>query len=1034
MKFWIRKIIAVMLTFVMIVSAFSVSGLALTSGHDNPLTVEIIAKDSYSLMETGSITVKVTNTGKTDLNNVVITADSGDLLFLNRNGQKSYSVGKLEKGKSAAWTVQVILSSNCNGLGFFQRILLTIKKWFTPCSAFSKGYNNDKQAVSLANKQINYAGITTNLMAYAFYDSTSIIVNADDIASFSSAVSNLIKEQMKDDSFDSYVAEQNDFYSGRILLKGKNVDLESCDAETIIAGPDDTYIIQFDSPAKAIAFQAEQNGKANIEFAEPDTFVRIDPIERTAGVYDSLYASSTFNSWGVEHIEANVFANYLSNNNYTSEIVVAVVDSGVDNTHPYLAGKLVSGYDYVDNDGTPYEDYHGSGHGTHVSGTIIDCTPGLNVKIMPVRVLGLEGNGYTSAVASGIKYAASYGAKIINLSLGGKHNGLIEDAIDYAINQGATVCVAAGNDKDNTAYHCPSHITTSGCICVSAITYSNAKASFSNYGNAVDVAAPGVSIKSCVPGGLYKSWHGTSMATPHVSACAAMIKLLNPSASPSQIESYIRQYTQDIGTSGRDNYFGYGVPKMSKAIPKTNYTVTYNANGGSVSPASSTVESGRSVTLPTPTRSYMITYNANSGTGAPSNQNLNASCKGWSTSSSATSSSYNCGSSYTPMSSITLYAVWGNATGNVTTAKPTRSGYSFAGWSTTSSANTVNYNSGSSISINKNTTLYAVWSKNPNTYTISYNANGGSGAPSSQVKTENINLTLSSTVPTRSGYNFLGWSKNSSATSATYSSGGTYTANESATLYAVWKTKTYTVSYNANGGSGAPSNQTKTHGQNLTLSSTKPTRSGYSFLGWSKNSSATSATYSSGGTYTANESATLYAVWGKKTITLSFYSVNKTCILDANGSTDNLWLFDDGSWGYGVVLPTVTTKYCNSDSNAGWEVVSGSAVYKNVSGYGPCAVISQPGTVIMRYKQDGVYSSNLTINFSVQKKTETVYKIMDSPMGNQTGSLASGQTVNITEWSMVYRDYTWNGNTRNPNLYGYSPNAGGWVYMCGWNK
>ncbi len=157
--------------------------------------------------------------------------------------------------------------------------------------------------------------------------------------------------------------------------------------------------------------------------------------------------------------------------------------------------------------------------------------------------------------------------------------------------------------------------------------------------------------------------------------------------------------------------------------------------------------------------------------------------------------------------------------------------------------------------------------------TVSYNANGGSGAPAAQSKYYNVNLSLSTTKPTRSGYTFLGWSTSPTATSATYSAGGSYTANSGVTLYAVWKANTYTVSYNANGGSGAPSSQTKYHNTNLTLSSTKPTRSGYTFLGWATNSSATSATYSAGGTYSSNSSVTLYAVWSK-TSYIVYYNAN----------------------------------------------------------------------------------------------------------------------------------------------------------------
>lgn len=146
-------------------------------------------------------------------------------------------------------------------------------------------------------------------------------------------------------------------------------------------------------------------------------------------------------------------------------------------------------------------------------------------------------------------------------------------------------------------------------------------------------------------------------------------------------------------------------------------------------------------------------------------------------------------------------------------------------------------------------------------YTITYNANGGSGAPAAQTKYYGSTLTLSGTKPTRTGYSFLGWSTSATATSASYAAGASYTANASDTLYAVWKANTYTVAYNANGGSGAPASQTKTYGKTLTLSSVKPTRTYYNFKGWSTSSTATSAAYAAGASYTANAAMTLYAVW-----------------------------------------------------------------------------------------------------------------------------------------------------------------------------
>ncbi len=166
------------------------------------------------------------------------------------------------------------------------------------------------------------------------------------------------------------------------------------------------------------------------------------------------------------------------------------------------------------------------------------------------------------------------------------------------------------------------------------------------------------------------------------------------------------------------------------------------------------------------------------------------------------------------------------------------------------------------------------FSSTPTTYTISYNANGGSGAPGNQTKTHGTNLTLSSTKPTRDGYTFLGWATSAGATSAAYQPGGTYSANAAVTLYAVWKINTYTVAYNANGGSGAPGNQTKTYGTNLTLSTTTPTRTGYAFQGWATSASATSANYQPGATYSNNANVTLYAVW-KGCIVWSDWSTTK---------------------------------------------------------------------------------------------------------------------------------------------------------------
>lgn len=145
-------------------------------------------------------------------------------------------------------------------------------------------------------------------------------------------------------------------------------------------------------------------------------------------------------------------------------------------------------------------------------------------------------------------------------------------------------------------------------------------------------------------------------------------------------------------------------------------------------------------------------------------------------------------------------------------------------------------------------------------YTVSFNANGGTGAPGNQTKWHGQNITISSTRPTRTGYIFQGWAKSSSG-AVEYQPGSAYGIDASVTFYAKWSPETYTIKFDANGGSGAPGNQTKTYGQTLTLSSTRPTRTNYNFIGWGTSSGSTTAAYQPGGSYTSNGNATLYAVW-----------------------------------------------------------------------------------------------------------------------------------------------------------------------------
>lgn len=170
-------------------------------------------------------------------------------------------------------------------------------------------------------------------------------------------------------------------------------------------------------------------------------------------------------------------------------------------------------------------------------------------------------------------------------------------------------------------------------------------------------------------------------------------------------------------------------------------------------------------------------------------------------------------------------------------------------------------------------------------YTVKYNANGGSGAPSNQTKWYGTNLTLSSTKPTRTGYTFAGWNTDASGTGTNYASGATYSGNAALTLYAKWTLITYTVSYDANGGSGAPGNQTKSYGVDLTLAQTIPTKDNYNFVGWATSANGTAA-YSAGGTYTTNAGVTLYAVWELAYYNPKIYNL-KAERCDSDGTIDD---------------------------------------------------------------------------------------------------------------------------------------------------
>ena len=245
---------------------------------------------------------------------------------------------------------------------------------------------------------------------------------------------------------------------------------------------------------------------------------------------------------------------------------IAVVDTGAAVGHLDLESKIALAYDFRNEDGTVEDP---NGHGTHVAGIAAAMTgneKGVaggcpNCKLLIAKVLGSGGRGSAADIAEGIIWSADKGAQAINISLGGEQSArTLKEAVDYATRRGAVVVAAAGNSGTNRLEYPAAY---SDVIAVAATNEEDRQAWFSNRGDWVDVAAPGVRILSTVPGG-YRSWSGTSMATPHVSALAGL--LASHGRLPAGIKKRIFGTAVDLEPDGRDAYYGHGRIDADRAI------------------------------------------------------------------------------------------------------------------------------------------------------------------------------------------------------------------------------------------------------------------------------------------------------------------------------------------------------------------------------------------------------------------------------------------------------------------------------------
>ncbi|MNI01704.1 Thermitase [compost metagenome] len=253
----------------------------------------------------------------------------------------------------------------------------------------------------------------------------------------------------------------------------------------------------------------------------------------------------------------------------SKEVIVAVVDTGVQANHPDLKGQLLAGYNAITNTSPPDDDV---GHGTHVAGIIGALTnneegvAGISWynKILPVKALDNSGAGTTYSVAEGIIWAADNGAKVINLSLGNYADSqFLHDAIKYAYDRDVVVVSAAGNDNTERPGYPAAYPEV---LAVAATSANGEKASFSNYGDYIDVAAPGESIASTYPDNQYAALSGTSMASPHVAALAGLVRSLNPALTNKEVMALMTSNAVDLGEPGQDKYYGWGQVDIYKTL------------------------------------------------------------------------------------------------------------------------------------------------------------------------------------------------------------------------------------------------------------------------------------------------------------------------------------------------------------------------------------------------------------------------------------------------------------------------------------
>lgn len=342
------------------------------------------------------------------------------------------------------------------------------------------------------------------------------------------------------------------FSTKRLIVKAKqNVDLQG--AVECVSGYRNLYILQYATEAAAQAAYQYYQAQPAVVYVEPDGIC----IQQDAPAPAQQDAIAQIRSWATQEIGFSDIRDTLAAR-VLPEVVVAILDSGVDTDHELLAPRLLENPFNLSDTGERNSSEDDYGHGTHVAGIVVQNTPN-NVKIKPYKVLNNQGKGPNSLVAIAIDCAVADGADIINMSLAGQEESrLMTETVDAAVKQGVSVVAAAGNNRADLSVHRYYPACVESAVTVSALTQYGDLAYYSNYNGPIDIAAPGDNIQSSGLNNTYLLKSGTSMAAPMVAAGLAIVRAVYPHKTAKETEEMLKSYAVQMTERNGENRFGAG--------------------------------------------------------------------------------------------------------------------------------------------------------------------------------------------------------------------------------------------------------------------------------------------------------------------------------------------------------------------------------------------------------------------------------------------------------------------------------------------